>query len=157
MNKYSIEGNKPVNNLKYILKIMRITLFLLFFGILFSQAANSYSQEISFTLDVKATSIQEICEELEKRSDFRFIFAGNATTIINKKVDLNVNAENIEKILNSILSNTGLLYRILEDQVVIYQDDVANTSREIESILSALAVQQQNTVRGRVVDQQGES
>lgn len=46
MNKYSIEREKTFNKIKHILKIMRITLFLLFFGIFFSQAATSYSQVI---------------------------------------------------------------------------------------------------------------
>ncbi len=35
MNKYSIERGKPFNNFKHVLKIMRTTLFLLFFCILF--------------------------------------------------------------------------------------------------------------------------
>lgn len=156
MNKYPIERGKFVNNFKHILKIMRITLFLLFFSILFSQAADSYSQKLSFTLDLKSTSIKEVCEEIEKESDFRFIFAGNVKKIINKKVNLTVNSKKIEEILNSILSNTNLVYRILEDQVVIYQDDEGTTSKEIEKILSELTVQQQNTVKGKVVDQQGE-
>ncbi|MDD3909525.1 MAG: SusC/RagA family TonB-linked outer membrane protein [Proteiniphilum sp.] len=135
---------------------MRTTLFLLFFCILFSQAADSYSQETSFTLDLKSTSIKEICEELEKKSDFRFIFAGNVKTILKKKVNLTVDSKNIEEILNSILSNTNLVYKILEDQVVIYQDDEEDTSKEIEKILSELTIQQQSTVKGKVVDQQGE-
>jgi TonB-linked SusC/RagA family outer membrane protein len=156
MNKYPIEGDKPLNYFKYILKIMRITLFLLFFSILFSQAAGSYSQETSFSLDVKSTSIKEICEELEKKSNYRFIFAGNAKTIVNKKVDLAINSKNVEEVLKSILSNTGLSYRILEDQVVIYHDDMATTSSEIEKILSEQTVRQQNTVSGVVVDQTGE-
>lgn len=156
MNKYTIEWGKPVNNFKHVLKIMRTTLFLLFFCILFTQAADSYSQITSFTLDLRSTTIKEVCEELEQKSDFRFIFAGNVKTTINKKVDLEVNSKNIEEVLNRILSSTNLTYRILENQVVIYQEDDAANANEIEKILSTLSVQQQNTVRGKVVDQQGE-
>ena len=156
MNKYTIEWGKPVNNFKHVLKIMRTTLFLLFFCILFTQAADSYSQITSFTLDLRSTTIKEVCEELEQKSDFRFIFAGNVKTTINKKVDLEVNSKNIEEVLNKILSSTNLTYRILENQVVIYQEDDAANANEIEKILSTLSVQQQNTVRGKVVDQQGE-
>lgn len=154
MNKYSIEREKPFNNFKHVLKIMRTTLFLLFFCILFSQAADSYSQETSFTLDLKSTSIKEICEELEKKSDFRFIFAGNVKTILKKKVNLTVDSKNIEEILNSILSNTNLVYKILEDQVVIYQDNEEDTSKEIEKILSERTPQQSNrfNISGKVTD-----
>ena len=156
MNKYTIEGKKPLNNLKHILKIMRITLFMLFFCVFFSQATDSYSQETTFTMSVKSTSIKEICEELESNSNYRFIFAGNAKVIINKRVSLTANSENLEEILKNILSSTGLSCRILENQVVIYQDDLQTTSKEIEKVISDLTVQQQSTVIGKVVDQEGE-
>src|SRR5690554_1889975 len=117
MNKYAIEGKKPLNNLKHILKIMRITLFLLFFCVFFSQASGSYSQETTFTMSVKSTSIKEICEELENNSNYRFIFAGNAKAVINKRVDLKVESENVEEILSTILARTGFTYKILENQI----------------------------------------
>lgn len=158
MNKYSIEGEKPVNNFKHALKIMRITLFFLFFGILFSQAANSYSQETSFTLHLKSTSIKEICEEIEKQSDFRFIFAGNAQKAINKKVNLTVNSQNIDEILNNILFNTDLRYRILDNQIVVYRDNTKIIPKEIEGIVTELIVQQQKKqISGRIIDKDGES
>src|SRR5690554_638332 len=156
MNKYTIEGKKPLNNLKHIQKIMRITLFMLFFCVFFSQAAGSYSQETTFTMSVKSTSIKEICEELESNSNYRFIFAGNAKTIINKRVSLTANSENLEEILQSILSSTGLSYRILENQVVIYQDDVKTTSEEIKKVISDLTIQQQKTIRGIVIEAETE-
>ncbi len=156
MNKYYIEGSRPINNLKHILKIMRITLILFCFSIFFSQAADSYSQGTSFTLNLKSTSIKEICDELEKKSDFRFIFAGSAKRMINKKVDLIVNSKDIEEILDDILTNTGLAYRILDDQVVIFQNEKKIAPREIEKNLSELTAQQQHTIKGKVQDELGD-
>jgi TonB-linked SusC/RagA family outer membrane protein len=156
MDRFPIEGREPLNNLKQTLKIMRITLLLLFFCVLFSYADGSYSQEKKFTISVKSTSIKEICEELENNSNYRFLFAGNAKKIIKKRVNLTADSENIEEILKSILSDTGLSYRILEDQVVIYQDELENSSKETGKRIPDFAVQQQGTVRGKVVDQKGE-
>jgi len=156
MNKYYIEGSRPINNLKHILKIMRITLILFCFSIFFSQAADSYSQGTSFTLNLKSTSIKEICDELEKKSDFRFIFAGSAKSMINKKVDLIVNSKDIGEILDDILTNTGLAYRILDDQVVIFQNEKKIAPREIEKNLSELTAQQQHTIKGKVQDELGD-
>ena len=156
MNKYSIVQEKPVNNFKHVQKIMRITLFLLFFGILFSQAATSYSQEVELTLNLKSASIKQICEEIEKKSDFRFIFAGNANESIHKKTDITANSQNIEKILESILSDTDLTYNILDNQIVIYRDKEKSNPKEVEKIMTGLALQQQNIVTGKVSDQQGE-
>ena len=146
MNKYSIVGKNPVNNFKHVLKIMRITLFMLFFGILFLQAAIGYSQEAEFTLNLKSTSIKEICEKVESKSEFRFIFAGNAKRSIHRKVDLNVNSQNIEEILDTILSKTDLTYNILENQIVIYRDNKKTIPEEIKGILT----EQVNQPPGRV-------
>lgn len=96
MDRFPIEGREPLNNLKQTLKIMRITLLLLFFCVLFSYADGSYSQEKKFTISVKSTSIKEICEELENNSNYRFLFAGNAKKIIKKRVNLTADSENIE-------------------------------------------------------------
>lgn len=157
MNKYYIAGKNPVNNFKQTLKIMRITLFLLFFGILFSQAATGYSQDVELTLNLNSTSIKKICEEIEKQSDFRFIFAGNAKKIINKKVDLTTNSKNIEEILDNILTNTQLTYRILDNQIVVFLDGSKNVQKEIETIVSELIIQQQKKqITGKVTDEQGE-
>jgi TonB-linked SusC/RagA family outer membrane protein len=136
---------------------MRVTLFLLFFSILFSQAATGYSQGVEFTLNLKSTSIKEICEEIERQSDFRFIFAGNAKGSIDKKVNLTANAQEIDEILNSVLSDTKLAYKILDNQIVIYLDEAKSTQKEIEAIVSELIIQQQKKqITGRVVDNQGE-
>lgn len=152
MNKYSIGRGKPFSNSKHTLKIMRIALFLLFFGILFSQAATGYSQETKLSLNLKSASIKEICDEIEKKSDFRFIFAGNAKKSINKKVNLTANSQNIDEILNDILSNTKLMYKILDNQIVVYQDETKATQKEIDKTVSELTVQQQTTVRGKVIE-----
>ncbi len=153
MNKYSIEREKPDNKFKHVIKIMRITLFLLFFGVLFSHAATGYSQEVELTLNLKSTSIKEICEKVESKSEFRFIFAGNAKKSIRRKVDLNVNSQNIEEILDKILTDTDLKYNILENQIVIYRDEKI-ISKEIESILSEQIAQPSNRVNitGKVTD-----
>lgn len=60
MNKYSIVGTKSVNNLKHILKIMRITSFFFFMSVLFSHATTSYSQGAELSLDIKSATIKEI-------------------------------------------------------------------------------------------------
>ena len=156
MNKYAIVGKNPVNNFKHTLKIMRITLFMLFFGILFSQAATGYSQGIELTFNLKSASIKEVCEEIETNSNFRFIFAGNAKKSIQRKVDLNVNSQNIEEILDKILTNTDLAYNIIENQIVIYREEKKMTPKEIEKLIPEVSVKQQNVVQGKVTDQQGD-
>lgn len=142
------------DNLKRFVTIMRITLFLIFFGILYTHAAEGFSQKTPFILDVKSTSIKDICEELEKNSNYRFIFAGNVKNTVNKKVSLTVNTQNINEILDNILTDSNLTYRILDDQIVIFENETKITNNEVTEII----LQQANTitVRGNVTDMNSE-
>jgi type II secretory pathway component GspD/PulD (secretin) len=110
MNNNFIEGESPVDNLKHLLIIMRITFCFLFLGILLAQAAPGYSQETELNIDLKTASIQEILAEIESESNFRFIFDSNARKIIGKRVTLSDNTHKIEDILDEILTATGLTY-----------------------------------------------
>ena len=158
MNKYSIGGKIPLNNYRHLLKIMRVTLFFLFFSILFSQAANSFSQETEFTLHLKSTTIKEVCKELERKSDYRFIFAGNAKKTANKRVNINANSQGIKKILDELLSDTELAYRILDYQVVVYRDKNKKMKNKTEENVEEQETQQpaKKQITGKVVDAQGE-
>lgn len=154
MNKYPIREKEPLNNNKRVLKIMKITLFFLFFGILISYAANSYSQETKLTLNLKSTTIKEVCKEIERKSDYKFVFAGNANEIINKRVNVTVNSQDIEKILDKILSETELSYQILGNQVAVYRDASKLSMSTTKTITSDEITQQDNTqqINGVVTD-----
>lgn len=155
MNKYTIVGNIPPNKSKHILKIMRITLFFLFLSILVSQASNSYSQESQFTLRLESVTIKEACETLEKESDYRFIFSGNAKELLNNKISITTEAKDINEILNIILRKTDLSYKLLDNQIVIYRKE-KNEDRTKD--FSEIIKQQQKTtinVKGMVLDDQG--
>ena len=157
MNKHSIEGEKPLNNLKLILKIMRITLFFLFFCVLFSSAKNSYSQE--FTIKLKETSIKEVCREIERNSDFIFVFSDNSEKIIDKKVNIDANAKNVAEILNAVFLNTGFTYRILDKQIVVYESKEAVAVKTVEPAASIPNLQQpaRKQINGNIVDAHGEA
>lgn len=157
MNKYVVEREDPVINFKHLLKVMRLTLFFLFFGFLISHAANGYSQETKFTLDLKSASIQDILTEIENESSFRFIYDGYAKKIVDRKVKLSADSQTLEEILNHILVNTGLSYRILDDQVVIYRDETKTITAENEKDITEQVTQQKRKISGRVTDKNGEA
>ena len=129
---------------------MRITLFFLFFCILFSSASNSYSQE--FTIKSKTASIKEVCREIEKNSDYIFVFSDNSEKLVEKKVNIEANSKNVTELLDALFSNTSLTYKILDKQIVVYESK-ENTRL---NTVSDNILQQQNIVRGKVTDEQGE-
>ncbi len=155
MNKNSIEGQVTFNNSKYVQKIMRTTLFFLFFCVLFTSASNSYSQKI--TLNLKSTSIKKMCSAIEEKSNYIFVFSDNAEKMINERVNINVNSKEITDILDEIFSNSGLSYKILENQIVVYESNEVTPIKNVGIDVPVNIVQQtKKQISGKVVDIQGE-
>ncbi|HBT84740.1 MAG TPA: SusC/RagA family TonB-linked outer membrane protein [Porphyromonadaceae bacterium] len=155
MNKHSIEERALLNNLKQILKIMRITLFLLFFCTLFSSAESIYSQV--FTMKLKTASIKEVCKEIEKGSDYVFVFSDNSEKLIDMKVNVETNKKNVAEVLDAVLSNTGLTYQILDKQIIVYKSAEVALSKIIEqSVVDIIQQPAKKQITGKVSDAQGE-
>lgn len=158
MNKHSIGKKKNSNNYKHILRVMRITAFLFFFGIMFSHATTSHSQETELSLHLKSTTIKEACKEIENQTGLVFVFADNTEEALVKKVNIRANSRSISNILNDLLSNTGLKYTILDKQVVVYKEVKKNNTLEIREIILEEIVQQlKRTITGKITDKNGES
>ena len=155
MNKHSIEEETSINNYYYILKIMKTNLFFLFLGICVAYSGNMHSQETKFTFELKSVTINDVCQKIEKESDYRFLFSGRAKKNLKKKIDLTVRTENIEEILTYILANTDLSYKILDHQVVIYASEEKIVAGELGRTSPEEIVQQKRVITGRVVDENG--
>jgi TonB-linked SusC/RagA family outer membrane protein len=154
MNKHSIEERGHLNNLKHALKVMRTTLFLLFFCVLFTSASNSFSQEL--TLIIESTSIKDVCKEIERNSDFIFVFSDTSEKLVDKKVDINANSKKVEEILDLIFMNSGLTYKILDKQIVIYESNMTASVKDNKYTASTFVKQQKKQISGIVTDIQGE-
>jgi len=116
--------------------IMKSTLILL---LLFNVQAFSkvYSQN-KISLDLKAVGINELVNQIESKSDFRFVFNQNEK-LNNKLIDISVRNESVFKILDKALLNTGLSYRVLENNLIVLKP-----------------INQQKTITGTVNDESGQ-
>ncbi len=153
MDKLCIGGCELPNNHKHLFKIMRITIFLFFFCVLASQSTNTYSQETKISISLKASTIKEVCNEIEKSSNYSFVFSGNANKLANKQVDINTNSQSIEQILDEILSDTDLTYSIIKNQVVVYEK---KSGEELIEKKLEVAQQPLRRITGVVRDEYGE-
>ena len=122
MNKQYIGEKASPNKFKCSLKIKSIRIFT--FCVLFFSAMNSYSQQ--FTFKQKSITLKDICNKIEKESDFIFVFSDHSETKIGKKIDIDVHAKNVTDVLDIIFSGTGLAYRILDKQIVVYEKKYAD-------------------------------
>ena len=155
MNKYAIKGIISLDNYYRILKRMKITAFFLFLGIFFAQAGTSYSQDIKLALNLRSVTVREVCKQIEEQSNYIFVFSDNAENELNKKVNILVESQNIEEMLDAVLSSTNLSYRILDKQVVVYHDNEKKTGAIVEPS-PAPQPEQTRTITGKVTDTSGE-
>jgi hypothetical protein len=124
--------------LKFIL-LMKVA-FLLMMITCLQVSAHVYSQQ-KFSLDLKQTEVSSILTMIQKESDYRF-FYNYASIKKLGKVNLQVKDASIDQVLSAIISNK-LPYKIADDHVVVFYD--------------ADALSAQITVRGKVLDKNGET
>ena len=126
---------------------MRITSVLLA-GFLFqAHAEASYSQSARISIEMNNATVEEVLNEIEAKSEFYFLY-NNKLINVDRRVSVDVDAENIESVLQNLFKGTDVVYRIADKQIVLSRKDLAqNTAID--------GIQQSKVVTGTVVDPTG--
>lgn len=137
---------------KKLLRVMRISLLLLFISTFTLFADDVYSQRKEVSVRVRNASLREAFSQIEKSSDYVFLIADEAGTELNRRVNIVAESESINEILDILLRNTDLDYRVVERQVSIYV-----TAKKPTPVASDETDEQEQqpkviTVKGRVTD-----
>lgn len=142
--KWNHPGWRSVIDVPLIVRIMKlITLFL--FAAIMHVAAATYSQNTKLKIVGQNLSIGEVLDRIENQSDFSFFF--NAKQIdLSKKISIAAENQVVNKILDEVLSGTGLTYTINNKLIIIHSPEEANNYSTI---------QQTNKVGGKVTDNTG--
>lgn len=98
-------------------KRMKFILIFLFLGLNISYALDSYSQTTSVSVRLEGKSLREVLNEIEKNSEFIFIYEDALD--LDKKVSIHANKENIRVILDKLFTSTDLQYLISERQIAV--------------------------------------
>ena len=72
---------------KKIIKIMKLSSFLLLFTVLQVWAVDSYSQRTKLTLDLKNVSLEDALKIIEDQSEFFFLYSPKMIDV-SRKVDI---------------------------------------------------------------------
>ena len=131
-----------------LLRIMRITTLLLLIGLMQTYATNSYSQNTKLSLKMEDASIESILSQIEKVSEFHFFYRSNEIDQ-NGKFNVDANQQTVDEVLNSLLKDSNLTYKVFDKYIAIVSKE--NAVKNIESLL------QQKTVNGKVSDSSGGS
>ena len=121
MKKKPIQGSSCLfDDLPKILRIMKL-ICVFMFVVLLQVSANSYSQTAKLSLTGKNLSLEKVFEMIEEQSEFSFLY--NLKQVdLSKKVDVDFQNVQVEKILDQILKGTNITYTLNNRLVIIHSE-----------------------------------
>lgn len=103
------------------LRKMKVTILLLLVSVAGAFAVDSYAQATKLSLRLSETTIKEVLHEVEEQSEFRFFY--NETVNTDKKVTVDVKNKTIFDVLDEILDDTNIQYRVIGRQIALYNKE----------------------------------
>ena len=141
MKKKLMNGVGMSNFLK-VLKIMRISVFLLMVFALQTWASSSYSQQTHVTINLKNVKVLEVLNEIENSTSFYFLFNKDLVDI-ERIVSVSAENKKIDAILTDLFAGTNVKFFVSGRQVVL------TTEKEEKQII------QGKDISGKVTDSSG--
>ena len=124
--------------------IMKITLLLILISTFNLLATDTYSQTARVSLNLSQTSLKQALKEIEKSSEFYFLY-NNELVDVERKVDIEAENEQINTILDQLFANQDVKYAVYDRQIVISPANMP------------LPQEVQRKISGKVTDQSGAS
>ena len=117
MKKKWLTGHPYGDTLKKLMRIMRLTILLLF-GCMLTVSANSYAQRTKLDINMTNITIRDLVSYVEENSDFVFLYR-NEDFNLEKRVDISLKNATINQILDEALKGENVKYDVYERQIVI--------------------------------------
>lgn len=148
MRKISLVGYLCPKSLifKQILRTMKITLFLLLFVTLQAYSADSYSQSAKISIENGTLRVGQLLSKIEAQTDYLFVY-NKKNVDLKRVISISANNEAVAEILNKVFKGTDISY-VMEGKNIVLTKTKETTS--------AIAQQAKSTIKGKVVDPQGE-
>ncbi|MBP7179578.1 MAG: TonB-dependent receptor [Dysgonomonadaceae bacterium] len=153
MNKNNSSGNLLIEKIpiNHFLLIMRTTIFLLFTCVFCSMAELSYTQNARVTINKRNATIKEILNEIEKQTDYLFIY--NDEVNANEKVSVKAKQEAVSSVLNSMLEDKDMKYSMEGNHIILSTNKNESPENQIEANTQQ---QQKKRISGTVLDENGQ-
>ncbi len=126
---------------------MRVTVLLIMVAV-FHATASVYSQSAKISLDLKQASLETAFQLLQEQTDYDFFFVAEQLPA-GKRVTVNVEDAPIHEVLDQILAGTGLVYRVLNKDIIVTKGSASDDPSFFE------VQQKEKTVSGKVSDTNG--
>jgi hypothetical protein len=135
-----------VPRLQKVLRIMKLTVSLLLLSVISVFASKSYAQTKVLTLDMKNSTVKEVLRNIEKQSEFVFMYSEKLIDV-NREVSVTVKNKKINEVLDELFAGTDVSYKVRDRFILLTTPEVTGTD---------LLAQQQKSVSGKVTDSGGQ-
>ncbi len=135
------------NQRKKILRIMRITTFLLLVCVFCAFAENSHSQNTKVTINKEKVPLEEVLLDIEKQTDYLFVY--NNGVNVSQRVSINAQKKNVSSVLAELFSGTEISYEIEGKHIVICKAEKTNAPIVPQQV-------SKKQITGTILDSRGE-
>lgn len=127
--------------LTLLFRIMRISIFFLFFCVLNMVAENVHSQNARVTIKRNNAQLESILSEIEAQTDYLFIYKKDVNVEMRKSI--RVEDAKVSDVLNTLLENSSIHYKMEGNHIILTKTDTSGV--------------RQAGVTGIVTDESGEA
>lgn len=132
MKRIQLLGIKiPKSECKKIFLAMKLTIAFTLLLSLQMSAKVGHSQS-KLTLQIKKATLSKVFLEIEKKTDFRFLYSDDIVSF-EKKIDIDVTDAPVKEVLTKLLVNTPLEFTIIKSNLVVISDK--NEVGQIKGVL----------------------
>ncbi|MFY9152207.1 MAG: SusC/RagA family TonB-linked outer membrane protein, partial [Prolixibacteraceae bacterium] len=125
---------------------MRLTFYLFLLTFFQTIAGNTYSQATKLSFKLNDVKVKDVLNVIEEKSEFYFLFNSKLVDV-ERKVDINVSNQQVDKILNNLFAGTNVGYTVMDRQIIIQANN---------SVPGETSVMQKRSISGVVTDEAGE-
>ncbi|SDB48534.1 TonB-linked outer membrane protein, SusC/RagA family [Flavobacteriaceae bacterium MAR_2010_188] len=119
--------------------------------------ANNDPNKDLLTLQLDKVSIEKAFTQIEKISDYRFVFETSRIPV-TKVISIKLEKKKIYEVLDVLLQDTGITYKIEKRQVILFNSNSNDTAKTQASQINSNTIKKnlQQTVTGTVFDNFGQ-
>ena len=127
--------------LTLLFRIMRISIFFLFFCAFSLMAKNSHSQNARVTINRTNVQLESILNEIESQTDYLFIYRENID--VKQQKSIHVIEKPVSEVLATLLPGSSIKYKMEGNHIILIHNE-------------DLVAIEQNEVKGLITDEDGE-
>lgn len=101
-----------------LIRIMKLTSFIVFFAVAQVFAINTYSQATRLSLNMENVTVRDVLLEIEESSEFYFLYS-NKLIDVERKIDVDFDNKKIEEVLDKVFMGESVKYYINDRQIIL--------------------------------------